>query len=349
MLTLVPGEMGGSEQYARELCRALGAAGRVDAVAFVAPIAAAGADGLRTEVVREVPLAGSPFGKTRGMSAAMARRRSIRRRFGDVDVVHYPFTVPVPPLGLPTVITLQDLQHLDLPDLFTRRKRVFRRVAYDRAARHADAVIVPSDFTRDRAIALLGLDPERVITVHYGIDHDTFAPSDVPREPFLLYPARPWRHKNHDRLLQAFALLHRSHPHLKLVLTGGGTEALAGPDGVVARGAVPGSELVELYRRASCVVFPSLYEGFGQPPLEAMACGTPVAASTAGSLPEVCGDAAVLFDPLDVGAIASSVAEALGRSAELSALGLARAAAFTWDASAEGHERAYATAAHARS
>ena len=96
-----------------------------------------------------------------------------------------------------------------------------------------------------------------------------------------------------------------------------------------------------LYRRASCLVFPSLYEGFGLPPVEAMACGCPVAVATAGSLPEVCGDAAVLFDPLDPEAIAAGIDEALTRSEELSVRGPQRAAMFTWDETARAHDRIY--------
>ena len=129
------------------------------------------------------------------------------------------------------------------------------------------------------------------------------APGDELREPFLLYPARNWPHKNHERLFHAFALLRRVRPDLRLVLTGGGHSA-SPPKGVEVHGHVTPEELVSLYRRASALVFPSLYEGFGQPPLEAMACGCPVASSNAGSLPEICGDAARLFDPEDVSAIA---------------------------------------------
>ena len=345
MLTLVPGEMGGSESYARALCRALSARTEVEAVAFVSAAAQAAGEGLRTEVVKEVPPGGSQLAKLKGMTAGVLRRRSIRSRFDGIDVVHYPFTVPIPPLRLPRVVTLHDLQHLDLPEMFTWQKRLFRRHAYDQAARSADIVVVPSEFVRERAIALLDLDPARVLVVPHGLDHELFFPSDGAREAFILYPARPWPHKNHGRLLEAFELLQRDRPELTLVLTGGGTETLAGADGVVARGAVPLGELVELYRLAACVVFPSLYEGFGAPPLEAMACGAPVASSDRGSLPEVCGDAAVLFDPLDPEAIAAAVSDALDRADDLSRLGLAQSARFTWASSAEGHECAYAAAA----
>ena len=125
------------------------------------------------------------------------------------------------------------------------------------------------------------------------------------------------------------------------MLTGAGTEALAGPAGVEARGTVPLDELVSLYRRAGCLVYPSRYEGFGLPPLEAMACGTPVAAARTGSIPETCGDAAVLFDPDDAEAIAAGVDEALRRAPELGVLGLRQSAAFTWERAAAAHEDAY--------
>ncbi|MCS7006209.1 MAG: glycosyltransferase family 4 protein, partial [Gaiellaceae bacterium] len=255
-------------------------------------------------------------------------------------------TVPIPSTRLPTAVTLHDLQHHDLPTHFDRPRRLFRRLAYDRAARSADVVIVPSEFVRSRALELLGLVADRVHVVPFGIDHRLFRPGRTEREPLLLYPARAWPHKNHRRLLEALVLLRRSQPDLRLVLTGEGLETLEPlPPGVERRGLVTVAELADLYQRAACLVYPSLYEGFGLPPLEAMACGCPVAATSAGAVPEVCGEAAVLFDPTDPEAIAAGVEEALARADELRERGLERAARATWTATARLHERAYRAAA----
>ena len=341
MLTLVPGELGGSETYARALARALATRRTTDVTAFVPSIAQDAGEGLPTEVVTEYRAATTMTGRLRAMVTAAASPSRLRLRFQGIDVVHYPLTVPVPPLNVPTAITLHDVQHLDLPRMFSRAERSFRKLAYDRAARRADTVLVPSAFVRERAIERLGLDPDRVRAIHHGVDHELFRPGGEVRERFLLYPAKTWPHKNHARLLDAFAVLRSSQPDLRLVLTGAGTERLAGPAGIDARGPVPLTELAELYRRAACVVFPSLYEGFGSPPLEAMASGTPVAASNRASLPEVCGDAAVLFDPESPEAIAAGVVQALDDAASLSERGLRHAASFTWERAALRHEDAY--------
>ncbi len=341
MLTLVPGVSGGSETYARGLARALAARGLVDVTAYVPPVAPDAGEGLPTEVVDEWGAAASSAGRLWSVARATILPRALRRRFAGVEVVHYPLTVPVPRVDARSIVTLHDVQHLDLPDLFTRATRAYRRVTYDRAALAADLVVVPSDFVRERALDRLGLDPARVRSIPLGVDHERFTPGDAPREPFLLYPARPWPHKNHQRLLEAHALLRRRRPDLRLVLTGVGSERLAGPPGVEGRGSVSPDELVGLYRRCACLVFPSRYEGFGSPPLEAMACGAPVAAARAGSIPEVCGDAAALFDPDDTSAIVAGVEQALERAEALREAGLARAAGYTWARAAEAHEDAY--------
>jgi glycosyltransferase involved in cell wall biosynthesis len=274
------------------------------------------------------------------MTAAAARPGPMRKRLASADAVHYPLTLRIPPVPAPSAITLHDLQHLDLPQLFSRGELQFRRLAYHRSARSARLVIVPSAFVRDRAVSALGLDESRIRVIHHGIDHARFSPGEGAREGFLLYPARPWPHKNHLRLFEAFALLRRERPELRLVLTGGGHGGEA-PEGVEVRGAVPADELVSLYRRAAAVVFPSLYEGFGLPPLEAMACGCPVACSDAAALREVCGAAARYFVPEDPAAIAAAVAEVLADPAPWTERGVAQAAGFTWERSAEAHEAVY--------
>jgi len=259
--------------------------------------------------------------------------------------MHYPLTVPSPGSDAPTVVTLHDVQHRDLPEFFGPARRSFRRLAYDRAARSAAAVIVTSEFVRGRARDALDLDPSRIHVVPLAIDHTVFRPEIEEREPMILYPARGWPHKNHARLFQAYAALRETRPQLRLVLTGGGLERLEPvPEGVEILGELSASQLASLYRRAACLVYPSLYEGFGIPPLEAMACGCPVAASNAGAIPEVCSDAAVLFDPTDVEAMAAAMLEADARRDELSTLGLKRAAEFTWDETARRHEDVYRTA-----
>ena len=341
LLTLVPGAVGGSETYVRGLTGELAGSGTLDYVALVPPSARGAGEGLEEVVVSEY--GSSPFarGKAFAMLGARLRPGRIRRRYEGLDLVHYPLTVALPRTGLPTVVTLHDLQHLDLPHLFRRSERAFRRYAYEGSAREADDVIVPSQFVRRGVVERLGLVPERVHAIAHGIDHERFRPGPEAREGFLLYPARPWPHKNHERLFVAFELLRRERPELELVLTGGGHEGRPVPAGVTVMGLVSADELASLYRRAGCLVFPSLYEGFGQPPLEAMACGCPVAASRAGSLPEACGDAAAYFDPEEPEDIAAVVAALLESPERLVGAGLERAAAFTWAESARRHEAVY--------
>ena len=345
LLTLVPGISGGSETYARELCRALARVGEHEYEALVPTLAPDAGGGLPSVVAAGYPASTSAPGRLRAMGGARLLPGALRRQLERADVVHYPLTVPVPPAGKPTVLSLLDVQHLDLPELFPRGERLFRRLAYDRAARGAGSVVVISEWVKDRVVARLGLDPERVHAVHLGVDHEHFSPdAGVAREPFLLYPARPWPHKNHARLYDAFARVRAERPELRLVLTGVGHAPASLPEGVETRGGVSTDELVSLYRRASALVFPSLYEGFGLPPVEAMACGCPVAASDAGSLPEVVGDAAVIFDPREPASIAAGISETLDRGDELRGRGLARAAGFTWDATARAHDRVYEAA-----
>ena len=276
------------------------------------------------------------------MGTAALRPGRLGHRLDASGVVHYPLTVPVPRTRRAAG---RDTARRSAPrpaGAFSRGERLFRSFAYDRAARRAGRVIVISNWVRERVIERLGLPPERVHAIHLGVDLDRFSPDpSVAREPFLLYPARPWPHKNHARLFAAFASLRQRHDGLRLVLTGTGHDPRSLPPGVEALGDVPLTGRIDLYRRAALVIFPSLYEGFGLPPIEAMACACPVAASSAGSLTEICGDAARLFDPSSVEEIVAGVEDVLAAPAAWGERGPARAARFTWDATARAHDAVY--------
>jgi len=342
LLTLVPGELGGSETYARELLRALRRTSELELRVLAPPVAPDAGEGLPTTVVSSYGVARTPRERLLAMTRGAVRRRDV-----GADAVHYPLTVALPRVTVPTVTTLHDVQHLDLARLFSRGERAWRAVAWHRSVRAAARVIVLSGFVRDRAVARLALDPAAIRVVPSGVDHDRFRPGDAEREPFLLYPARPWPHKNHELLFRAFAQVRRERPELRLVLTGGGDFGRV-PESVDVRGRVDKEELARLYRTASALVFPSLYEGFGQPPLEAMASGCPVACSDAGALPEVVGDAARLFDPRDPDAVAAAVRDVLDAPGEWRERGLARAARFSWDATARATEAVYREVADSR-
>jgi glycosyltransferase involved in cell wall biosynthesis len=345
LLTLAPGELGGSETYARQLVKALSSVGTLEYAVFVPARAKDAAGRLPAIEVKEPPVAKRGPARIAAMALTTFRSRKVQTKLDTVDVVHYALTVPLPRTKTPTVVTLHDVQHRDHPDFFGPARRSFRRIAYDRATQSAEAVVVTSEFVRGRALDQLHLDPTRVHVVPHAINHTVFRRGEEAREPILLYPARAWPHKNHARLFEAFAILRRHEPKLRLVLTGGGLERLGQlPDGIERWGEIPLAELASLYQRAACLVFPSLYEGFGLPPLEAMACGCPVAASNVTAIPEVCGDAAVLFDPKDPESIANAVLEADTRADELREKGFARAGEFTWEASARSHDEVYKAA-----
>jgi glycosyltransferase involved in cell wall biosynthesis len=341
LLTLVPGRLGGSETYVCELLRGLGRVGGLSYRVVLPPVAPEGAEGLPAVVGHEYRRASSTPERLLAMGLATARPGRLRSHLDGASVVHFPLTIELPRTPLPKVVTLHDVQHLDLPGLFPRAERALRAALWHRSLRRAERVIAISEFVRGRAVANLGLDPERVRVVPLGLDHDVLHPSQVEREPFLLYPARPWRHKNHARLYEAFGAVRRERPDLRLVLTGGGDFG-AVPEGVDVRGHVSQGELVSLLQRASALVFPSLYEGFGLPPLEAMACGCPVACSNAAALPETVGDAARLFDPTDPQAIADAVLEVLADPAPWIERGLARAERYAWDETARQTDAVYA-------
>ncbi len=345
LLTLVPGGMGGSETYARELTKQLAGSASTRLTVFV-PSPARGFAPTSVERVIELPAARSVIGRLRVTAALIRRTPELRRAMAGAEVVHFPFTVPLPlpTHGQATVQSLLDVQHLDLPHMFSRAELAYRKMFYEGAAKRADAVITISHFAKSRMVELLGIDPTRIHVAHLGVDGSQFTPNLGARDGFILYPARSWPHKNHRRLIAAMEIVRRENRDLRLVLTGGGLDTLGKlPEWVDRLGLVSAEELRDLYRRASAMVFPSLYEGFGMPPLEAMASGCPVAAANVGSIPEVVGDAAVLFDPLDVEAMAQAIDEVLHRPRPAQT-GITQAHKFTWERCLAEHAAAYTAA-----
>ena len=243
------------------------------------------------------------------------------------DVLHCPtFRGPFRS-RTPVVLTIHDLAVLRHPEAFRRWHRMTARAALE-GARTADAVVALSEFTRRETIELLGVRHERVRVVPNGVE-PLFTPyGDAAEGDYILAVGTLEPRKNLDRVVEAAAL---TGVELRVV----GARGWGGVDVPGWVGRVSDDELAALYRGAGCVVYASLYEGFGLPVLEAMASGTPVVTSAGGATEEVAGGAAVLVEPTDAEAIAAGIREALARRDELAARGLERARAFTWERAAD--------------
>jgi glycosyltransferase involved in cell wall biosynthesis len=343
LLTLVPKVVGGSETYVRELTQALERVGELEYRVFLPSIASDAGDGLDSKVVSSYRASRTMPGRALAMSLATGSVRLRRELELDrLEAIHFPLSVMLPPLKRPPAVTsVLDIQHEVYPQFFSLAERAYRKVVFGWTVERSRLVITISEHEKGILAERLGVPPEKIRVIYLAVDHELFRPGPEEREPLLLFPANNWPHKNHERLFEAFALLRRERPELRLVLTGFGHEKRRLPEGVEALGHVSRDELASLYRRASCLVFPSLYEGFGQPPLEAMASGCPVAVSRVASLPEVCGEAARYFDPTDAEEMATAIAGALDRPDELREAGLERARAFTWERCAREHDRVY--------
>ena len=331
LLQLAPGRPEGAATYVRELVAQFDKLSTEDHFfVLVQP-------GLDLPPLRvKSPVTIIPVAAPRSLSLAGRAVRKLARKFGaanaktldgtleqhQIDAVHYPFsTIPESDqaLKLPVILSVMDLQHEYFPELFSTQDLANRRAAFGPSAKRADAVIAISNYTKQSLVWKIGL-PEKKVSVIY-LDGDLSTTPDVslalPKE-FMYYPAADWAHKNHLALFEAMKQLKDAgKPCPCLVLTGVVSDRLPKlqiaihtsglDDKIVHLGQVTYDQVAGIYARAKLLIYPSQFEGFGIPVLEAMRAGVPVACSNTTSVPEVAGQAAELFDPSDVSAIAQSI------------------------------------------
>jgi glycosyltransferase involved in cell wall biosynthesis len=276
-----------------------------------------------------------------------------------VDLLHEPHYVLPPLVPCRAVVTIHDCIHLMFPQYLPNRfAYAYARMNLWAAARRAERILTVSETSKADILRYCDVPAERIVVVHNAIDdHFETAPSDEAvqrvREryqldgPFALYVGNIKPHKNLERLIDAFDLVRRGgFERLELLIIGDQVSKYPRLRRTVDThklhkhvrflGFVPDDTLAALYRLATVFVFPSLYEGFGLPPLEAMASGTPVVTSNRSSMPEVVGDAAVLVDPYSAASIAEGIQRVLSDTflrQTLITRGLARAREFSWEAS----------------
>ncbi len=276
-----------------------------------------------------------------------------------VTLFHAPHYVLPPLVRCRSVVTIHDCIHLMFPQYLPNRfAYAYAKASIGMAARRATRVMTVSESSKRDILRFVDTQPEKIDVIYNSYD-DRFAidprEEDVVRvseryqlqSEFVLYAGNVKPHKNLERLIEAFDLVRkRGLDHLKLVLIGDEISKYTALRRAVHRhqlhkyvrflGYLPEETLAVMYRLAGVFVFPSLYEGFGLPPLEAMASGTPVVTSNVSSLPEVAGDAAVLVDPYDPGAIADGIYRVLTDETlrrDLRHKGVARAGQFSWEQS----------------
>lgn len=368
LLFLVPGEVGGSEPLLTNLVRAVAASDhepRHEIVVFAVRGFGKAHPEIRdsTELV-ETPWPSLPKAAQGIRIAAEHTWLPMQAKQRRLDVIHHgvgttPWLKP-----LPTVVTIHDVQYLHYPANFTKLKRAWLRLNVPQAARRSEVVAVTSRFVERDVVNGYGIDPRRVAIVPFGSER-LFGPepegADSVREryrldrPYFIFPGRSYPHKNHRLLIQAYAPLAEE---ADLVLTGPrwfldpevatATRNLGLMGKVRHLGLVPRAHLAGLYEGATALAYPSRFEGFGAPVLEAWSVGCPVISSNAAALPEVVGDAGILLEPDDLEGWTQTMGNVLanpGLRDELAALGTKRSAEFSWERAAhaqlEAYEQAY--------
>jgi glycosyltransferase involved in cell wall biosynthesis len=273
-----------------------------------------------------------------------AQRFPVERLVGPLDVFHFSDWMYPPQRGGLRTTTIHDLLPLHHPEWVDPRTRALHVPKYHHAAQTCDVIFANSRFTAEDVATTLAVPRERLVIAYPGL-HPRFTaegPAADLGRPYLFTVATAEPRKNLDRLLEAFALLRTNHLELQLAVAGPGP-ALCG-EGVLALGYVRDDELPRLYRGAKAFVFPSLFEGFGIPIVEAMASGTPAVVSSHPSMDEASGDSAVRVDPRNPEAISAGIERALAQRDTLVPRGREHASQFTWRACGEAMLRGYESA-----
>jgi len=308
-------------------------------------------------VLKGVGARAKPLGPIQQIVLPLAIRNT------ECDLFHYTYIDP--PRGLPPfVATCYDIEPLRHPELF-RRKIVWYYRVFAPGLRAAERVIVISQNTARDVVELLGIDPNRVKVIYLGVDPHFRPVRDAARMDgirsrynlptrYVLYLGNTMPHKNLVRLVNAMTVVHQRFPTVPLLLAGRKDKyrpvveqaiaAASGPQSIRFLGEIAEDDLPALLSGAAVFAYPSLYEGFGLPVLEAMACGTPVVTSSRSSLPEIVGDSAVIVDPYDVSSLANAILRLLENpeeAARFSELGQIRAKGFTWRRCAQQHLDVY--------
>lgn len=371
---LTPGQIGGIETYLRQLIAALGQVDKVNEYTlFVGEHNQTIFQDITYPNFKQVTISIPPtfyawssriLRRLRVISNPITRQLQAHR----LDLLHYPgTTIDQLEIEIPCVLTMHDIQHEVYPEFFSGRELARRRRAYQPSARKARHIITDSEFTKNSLIEKYHIPPQKITTIHFGVNPAFQAHLDpawvsqirdhyhLPQQ-FIYFPANLWPHKNHRRLFEALKLVRQKYGHqaCHLVLSGifalqqEALQALINEYGLqeatLVLGYLPFADLAGIYAAATALIFPSLFEGFGLPVLEAMACGCPVICANTTSLPEVAGPAAVFIDPRNVDEMAEAIHAVLDNHtlrASLKTQGLARAKQFSWQKAAQETIKVY--------